>query len=424
MNILFIGSLNYPPTSPLALDGGVRRMLPLLKHVQKMGHMIIMMLPTLKSSDKYELYEGFHIYKMGPNSNVLLKSLPYVPGSSLILRTTNKLRQLVKNHDIDIIHVFNPTLTCGLPGWFVARLCRKPLVLEFSDLVMHFGIDTGQMNLDSPITRLGLFVQNTMPLRADMVIATNLTGKMLISKGMSPEKISIIPCGASASIFHPDIEARTVRKKYGLEDSVVILYQGLVCKAYGINILLEAMSKVSATNEKAKLMIVGFHRDRERTEFEQDSEIMAFKNRVAQLGIEDKVIFSGPQSPDAIPNFIAASDICVNPMPYTLTCRAGSPIKIFEYMAMAKPIVATQLDSIDGVIIHEETGLLAKPEADDIAQKISLLIENPNIRDNIGRNAREKFIAEYEWEKLGDKLIDAYKQLLENHAKRHCKKKR
>jgi len=418
MNILFIGSLNYPPQSPLTLDGGARRMLPLLKHVQQRGHQVIMVIPTLKSSEHHEVYDGFPVYQLGPNNWGPLKLLPYLPGSSLALKAFNKLRKLVSAYDIDIIHVFNPTLIYGIPGWLAARLCHKPLVLEFSDLIINFGIDVGSMNPKSLLTKFGLFAQNKLPFRADMVIATNFIGKMLESKGMPPERISIIPCGASATMFHPEIDAREIREKYNLGDSLVILYQGAVCKAFGIDTLLEAMSKVSHRNGKAKLLIVGFHRSLGRVEFELDEEIIAFKKKTAQLGIEDKVIFTGPQPPEAIPSFIAASDICVNPAPYTLTHRAGSPIKVFEYMAVGKPVVATQLESIEGVVIDGETGLVAKPDAEDIAEKILWLIENPGIRDKIGKNAREKVVAEYEWEKLGDKLIDAYWQAIENRSLR------
>lgn len=414
MNILFIGSIKYPPRPPLSLDGGVRRMLPLLKHVQKRGHTVIMVIPTLKSSEHYEVYDGFPVYQLGPNNWGPLKLLPYFPGSSLVLKTFNKLRRLVSAYDIDIIHVFNPTLICGVPGWLAARLCHKPLVLEFSDLVINFGIDTGQMNPKLLLTKLSLFFQNKLPFRADMVIATNFIGKMLESKGMPLEKISVIPCGVSTTMFYPEIDTSEIRQKYGLDDSIVILYQGLVCKAYGIDTLLEAMSKVSKRNKKAKLLIVGFHRNREGVEFERDEEIVAFKEKAAQLGIKDKVTFTGPQPPETIPNFIGAADICVNPMPYTLTCRAGSPIKVFEYMAVAKPVVATALDSVEGVIIDKETGLLAKPNAEDIAGKILWLAQNPGIRDKIGKNARQKVVAEFEWEKLGDKLIDAYWQAIEN----------
>ena len=428
MNILFIGSLDYPERlqyhSPsgevrrMTYDGGVRRMPPLLHHVQKRGHRVIMVIPTMNSADYYEEYDGFPIYHLGPSKWGPVKHSFYLSGSSLAVKTFSRLRKLVKTCDIDIIYVYNPTLICGIPGWIAAKLCRKPLVLEFNDLIMHLGFDTGQMNPKSLLAKLGLFVQNKLPFRADMVIATNFIGKMLESKGMPPERISIIPCGVSTTMFYPEIDASEIRQKYGLGDSIVILYQGLVCKAYGIDTLLDAMSEVSNKNKKAKLLIVGFHRSRERVGFELDEEIIDFRKKAAQLGIKDKVIFTGPQLPETIPNFIAASDICVNPMPYTLTCRAGSPIKVFEYMAVAKPVVATALDSVEGVVINGETGLITKPEADDIAQKILLLAENPGIRDKIGRNARQKVVAEYEWEKLGDKLIDAYWQAIENRSLR------
>ena len=392
-------------------------MLPLLKHVQKRDHQVIMVLPTAKSSERYEVYGGFPTYWLGPSSWRLLKSVPYLSGGSLALKTFNKLRKLVRDYDIDIIHVFNPIMMCAIPGWLAAKLCHKPLVLEFSDLVVSFGIDTGQANPKSLLTKLELLVQNNSPPRADMVIATNFIGKMLETKGMPPERISIIPCGASATMFHPEIDARGIREKYSLNDSIVILYQGAVCKAFGIDTLLESMSKVSHRNGKAKLLIVGFHRSRGRVEFELDEEIIAFKKKTAQLGIEDKVIFTGPQPPEAIPSFIAASDICVNPAPYTLTHRAGSPIKVFEYMAAGKAVVSTDLESVEGVVIDGETGLVVKPDAEDIAEKILWLVENPDVRNRLGKSAREKVIAEFTWEKLGDELIDAYRQAIENHAK-------
>lgn len=391
-------------------------MLPLLKHVQKRGHQVIMVIPTLKSSEHYEVYDDFPIYQLGPNNWGPLKLLPYFPGSSLAVKTFIKARKLVSAYSIDIIYVFNPTLICGIPGWAVAKLCHKPMVLEISDLVINFGIDMGQMNPKSPLTKLGLFVQNKLPFRADMVIATNFIGKMLLSKGMPPERVVVIPMAADINTFHPRIDGKQIRGRYGLGDSIVILYQGAVYRAFGIDTLIEAMSRVSQKNKDVKLLIVGFHRNRD-VKFEQDDEIVSFKRRAEQLGVKDKVVFTGPKPHEAIPDFIAASDICVNPAPYTIVHRAGSPGKVFEYMAVGKPVISTALESVEGVIIDGETGLVAKPDAEDIAEKILWLAENPRIRDKIGKNAREKIVAEYEWEKLGDKLISAYQQAVENHAK-------
>jgi len=427
MNILFIGSLDYPERlqyhSPsgevrrMTYDGGVRRMPPLLHHVQKRGHRVIMVIPTMNSADYYEEYDGFPIYHLGPSKWGPVKHSFYLSGSSLAVKTFSRLRKLVKTCDIDIIYVYNPTLICGIPGWIAAKLCHKPMVLEMNDLVINFGIDTGQMNPKSLLTKLGLFIQNKLPFRADMIIATNFIGKMLVSRGMPPERVVVIPMAADINTFHPRRDGTKVKRTFGLGDSIVILYQGRVSKAFGIDTLLKAMARVAQKNNEARLLIVGFHQNRE-VEFEQDEEIISFKRIAEQLGIRNKVIFAGPQPHEAIPDFIAASDICVNPAPYTIVHRAGSPGKVFEYMAVGKPVVSTALESIEGVIIDGETGLLAKPDAEDIAEKILWLAENPRIRDKIGKNAREKVVAEYQWEKLGDKLISAYRQAIENRERR------
>lgn len=397
--------------------GGGRRMLPLLKHVKKRGHRVIMIISTMRSSDQYEVYDDFPIYHVGPNKGGPFKSSFHFSGISLALKTFIRARNVVKTHDIDIIHVFNPSLTCGIAGWITAKLYHKPLVLEFSDLIWNLAIDLGEMNPKSMLTKFGLFVQNSLPPQADMIVATNLIKQMLASKGTPIEKISVIPCGANTSTFHPEMDGKDIRERYGLGDSIVILYQGLVCKAYGIDTLLEAMSKVLKENKKVKLLIVGFHPNM-GIEFDQDEEIISLKRKVEQLDIGDKVIFTGPQPQESIPNFIAASDICVNPMPYTLTCRAGSPVKVFEYMAMGKAVVATALESVEDVVIDGKTGLLARSDAEDIANKILWLVENPDNRDKMGRNSREKVVDEFGWDKLGDKLIDVYQQAKETHSKK------
>lgn len=425
MNICFIGSLDYPgqlqyrlPTGEvrrMTLDGGVRRVLPLLKHVQKRGHRVIMVIPTMTSPDKHEVYDNFPIYHLGPNNWPPFKSSFYLSGSSLATKTFTKARKLVKTHDIDIIYS-SLTLICGPAGWFAAKLCHKPLVLEYHDLIMQFGIEIGQFNPKSLLTKFGLFVQNNLPRRADMVVATNFIGRMLISQGMPSGRVIVIPMAADISAFHPGIDGKEIRGRYGLGDSIVILYQGAVYRAFGIGTLIEAMSKVSQKNKDVKLLIVGFHRNRE-IKFEQDEEIVSFKRRVEQLGIKDKVVFTGPQPHEAIPNFVAASDICVNPAPYTIAHRAGSPGKVFEYMAVGKPVVSTALESVEDVVIDGETGLLAKPDAEDITEKILWLVENPSARARLGKNAREKVVAEYEWEKLGDKLINAFQRVMKNRVK-------
>jgi len=412
MNILFIGSLDlqYP-----SRDGGVRRMLPLLEHIRKKRHKVIMVVPTMKSRDESGVFENFPVYHVGPARRKVLQSSYYFSGISLAVKTFIKIKKLVKINNIDVIYAFNPTLICGFPGYFAAKFCHKPLVLEMNDLVMNLGIEAGVFQPKSVLTKLGLLVQNKLPLHANMVITTNFINKMLLSQGMSPEKITVIPMAADIENFHPQKNGAIIRQRYGLSNAMIILYQGAVRTAFGIGVLLDAIAVVSQnTQTELKCLIVGFHRNRE-VEFDQDDEIISLKNKSKHLGINDSVIFTGPQPHEEIPDFIAAADICVNPAPYTIVHRAASPAKVFEYMAVGKPVISTNLESVANIIIDGETGLLAEPNEQSLAERILWLIENPAQRAIIGRKAREKVVAEYQWEKLGDKLIDAFKHTVANY---------
>lgn len=425
MNICFVATIEYPGRLQYLPSGearretfrdGVRRVLPLLKHAQKRGHKVILVIPMIESLDRYEVYDHVPIYRVGATNWTPLKSSLYLSGSSLVVKTLNKLRKLVKAYDIDIIHIYNPTLICGVPGWIAAKLCHKPFVLDISDIVPYLQVEAGQTSPSSLLTKLGLLVQNNLPSRADMVTATNFITQVLISNGMPPERISVIPAGVDISAFHPGIDGKEIRGRYHLGNSVVILYQGEMSGVVGIDTLLEAMFRVSQKNKDIKLLLVGYHVNR-KVEFDQDKEIISFKRKAEQLGIKDRVIFTGPQPHETVPYFIAASDICVNPVPYTITHRAASPAKIFEYMAVGKPVVATAMESVEGAIIDGETGLLTKPEGKDIAEKVLWLAGDSGTRHRMGRSARKKAVAEFAWDKIGDRVIDVLRQAIETQVR-------
>ncbi len=95
MNICVITVLDYPgkvqynsatgEEKKVTFDGGVRKMIPLLKHIQKKGHRVIMVIPSMKSHDQYEVYDGLPIYHVGPSNWFPLKRSFYLSGTSLAL---------------------------------------------------------------------------------------------------------------------------------------------------------------------------------------------------------------------------------------------------------------------------------------------------------------------------------------------------
>ncbi|HID42178.1 MAG TPA: glycosyltransferase, partial [Archaeoglobaceae archaeon] len=123
--------------------------------------------------------------------------------------------------------------------------------------------------------------------------------------------------------------------------------------------------------------------------------------------IENKFIFLGFVKHEEVPKFISAADVCV--APYKLTKEMGkhgfyfSPIKIFEYMACGKPVVASDLEIIRG-IIENKCGLLAKPNAEDFAEKTLMLLKDVKLSKKLGESSK-KAVKKYTWDKVVDVVL-------------------
>ena len=118
-----------------------------------------------------------------------------------------------------------------------------------------------------------------------------------------------------------------------------------------------------------------------------------------------------------MPDYLAAADVLI--APYKLKKgfeKVGfynSPVKLFEYMAMGKPIITSNIGQISEIIEHGETGLLIEPgNYKEFASGILKLVENPQLRDKLGFNARAEFERNYTWEMNAMKVIAVYEELL------------
>ena len=110
------------------------------------------------------------------------------------------------------------------------------------------------------------------------------------------------------------------------------------------------------------------------------------RERIALHRLGESVILTGPVRRDEVPRYIAAMDICVLPD----SNNYGSPMVLFEFMAMGKAIVAADLPPIRDVVQNGETGLLVeRGNSAAIEQAIRLLADNPQLRERLGRQARQ-----------------------------------
>ena len=133
-----------------------------------------------------------------------------------------------------------------------------------------------------------------------------------------------------------------------------------------------------------------------------------------ELGVGDDVVFTGKVSHPEVPNFIAAADIGVSPVPPLSFYKLSSPIKLFEYMAMAKPVVANEEIPEQKEVLGESGGGILVPFTPGaFADAIIELLANPERATEMGRMGREWVLKNRTCELLARRLEKRYLELLE-----------
>ena len=133
------------------------------------------------------------------------------------------------------------------------------------------------------------------------------------------------------------------------------------------------------------------------------------KELVEHYGMKDYCILTGIVPQEEGPSYLAACDILVSPhIPNPdVTPFFGSPTKIFEYMAMGKGIVASDLEQIGDILEHRKTAWMVKPgDVDELIEGFKVLIEDEKLRESMGKSAREEVSTHYTWKEHTRRIIE------------------
>jgi glycosyltransferase involved in cell wall biosynthesis len=230
-----------------------------------------------------------------------------------------------------------------------------------------------------------------------VVVSTPLK-KFLVSIGVPPARIVVMPNGTDPDVFHPDIDGQPVRQQYGLAGKIVIGFCGILRPWHGLEVLLQAFEDVVQGRTDLHLLIVG------------DGPIRADLERLLhERGLTRHVTITGRQPHGAVRSFVAAMDIAVSPR----ATFYASPMKILEYMAMGRAIVAPDMENIRDILTHEHDSILFRPEdAGSLAKGLEHLIANSDLRTRLGQAARRKIVTERTWLQNAQDVM----RLLQNDA--------
>ena len=293
----------------------------------------------------------------------------------------------------------------GLIATYLKRRYKIPFVFELTD-PLEQEWEMCQIKQFRPLfwyylrSRFKKWLSLRLLHQADLVLPISkwLKDDLIKNKGISESKIMVLPEGANSKLFFHREREEEVVEKYQLNEAKVIIYEGTLDKARQLSLLLQAFSRVSRERQKARLLMVGDGDDREN-----------LQNLAKELRMVDDVIFTGRVSQSEVPNFIAAAAIGVSAVPPLSFYKASSPVKMFEYMAMAKPVVANEEIPEHKEVLEESGGGILVPfAAEAFARAIIELLDNPAKAAEMGRKGREWVVKNRSYEVLARQVEEAY----------------
>lgn len=241
-------------------------------------------------------------------------------------------------------------------------------------------------------------------LGADLVVVVSrVLRDELTARGVARERILVNPNGVDPERYSPSVDGTEIRARYGFGEAVVIGFIGTFGAWHGAEILADAFGRLvsgsSPYRKRVRLLMVG-----------DGARMAEAKEVLARHGGTEYAVWTGLVPQRDGPAHLAACDILVAshvPNP-DRTRFFGSPTKLFEYMAMGKGIVASDLDQIGEVLQHGRSAWLVRPgDVEDLVRGLQTLIDDPALRERLGRNARSEVMARYTWREHTRRIVSA-----------------
>ena len=296
----------------------------------------------------------------------------------------------------DIIVATSPQFFCGWAGALASIVHNVPFLLEIRDLWPASIVAVGALR-SRPIISLLERAEGLLYWSADHIVTVGEGYKKeLVGRGVPAGKIDVVMNGVDLEGFVPSERSQSYRARWGIgATDFVCSYVGTVGMAHGLEVVLKAARKLKRAGRKGvKWLIVGD--GARRSELEKASR---------DEGLDD-VIFTGIVPKEDVPPVLAASDACLVHLKDTDLFKTVMPSKIFEAMAMGKPIALGVGGEAQRVVTEAGAGVCFEPEnSDALVQAILELSDNPAVAAEHGAMGRRYVESCLDRDKLASDLL-------------------
>jgi glycosyltransferase involved in cell wall biosynthesis len=319
----------------------------------------------------------------------------------------SQLKTLIGKISGDIVYVSKPLFTSFFIGLIESKKRRKPLVLDIDDWELGFVQESlRSLNLADSLMSLGysaifpykiesywnrFFCEKLIPLANEITVSNSFLHNKFGG--------TIIWHGRDTKTFNPNrFNKELLREKYALDrDKKIVIFFGTPRPYKGLDDLIKAVNLIREPN--ILLIVVGLGKDE-------------YSRKIVRMGkqfLGNKFMAFGLQPFEKVPEFLAVSDVVCIPQRISSSTIGQVPAKVFDAMAMAKPIVSTAVSDLPDIL--DDCGWIVKPMSPkQLAEAIYYVISNSKEAEKMGWNAHEKFVRKYSWDAMAQTLLPILKK--------------
>jgi len=276
----------------------------------------------------------------------------------------------------------------GVSCLILSQIYKIPLILEVNDSTL---IERSRPLILKKIAKI---VEGFLFRKSDIVITiTNYFKKLILSVNrINEERVLVLPNAVDPERFKIESEKQLDKKELGIKNKYVIGVVGAFVPWHGLDFLLKETYDLLKKYD-IHILLVGDGPVR------KDIELLAEK-----LNVTGHVTITGFVRPEKVPYYIDLMDVCLMPD----SNNHGSPVKIIEYMAMGKPVLAPRYAPLEDTLTDGIDAIFFEPlNGPSFRKKLIYLIKNEDVRKRLGEKAKDKVFAYHTWD-INAKKIQKY----------------
>lgn len=354
----------------------------------------------------HEVQLIYHLFNPHQNLHTASKQQDFAFNTIPLHRDPRKLFHNFKvmsrtAHWADVVHFQKCSNYASVPAAIAAYFQKKPLHYDWDDWEQAIF----EKDNHNPIGSWVYFNQmekHLLKIVDTISVASKGLEELAEKWNFAGDRTFFIPVGADMDVFSPDIDGDEIRRRYKI-DKRILLYQGQLSGSNYVHLFLQAARKVVNDRDDVQVVVVG-----------GGDKLKKAKQVCGELGISDKVLFTNKVPHQMVPKFIAAADVVAATFENNSQVRCKSPLKVVEYMASGKAIVASRVGGVPDMI--GDCGILTEPESvDELAHGIEKLLDDDKLRRELAYKARIRAKRMLSWQNSAQTLLQAFYKAIQHY---------